>query len=75
MVARDCTLAHGHTDQRAARACDPFIRASDRFERLDAKYKGSPLWSNDPAFRVWMDAGRLVNSLFGIAMSDHPVMR
>ena len=33
----------------------------------------SELWSDDRAFRVWMDAGTLVNSLFGIAMSDSPV--
>lgn len=64
-----CRRNHQHLTDRARRGCDAFDRAYARFERRDAM-KGQALWSDDRAFALWMDASRLVNALFPIAMSD-----
>lgn len=70
IAVTDCRKCHLHTDPRAGRACDLFDRAYARYERRNEAWGGR--WQDGRGFRLWMDAGRLVNDLFGIAMSDFP---
>ena len=64
-----CRLGHEHGTLTARRGCDAFNRAFARYERREVALP-RPAWSDERAFALWMQASRLVNSLFSIAMSD-----
>lgn len=66
-----CNRGHEHLTDRARRGCNAFDRAYARWERLDARMPGAAgLYADERAYRLWIDASRLVSRLFPIAMSD-----